>query len=302
MTRAETQGEQSSMNRSSARRALRTVILIAGLATGAIAQGGPLSAVQVLREGGCGGIVPAARPLYHNELLDQAAQQAAIGRGNANYGGSAVVHVRGPQSAMLELLRRADCRSLADRAMTQIGVYQQGSDTWLVLGAARGAAAAALARPVSVSPPPRMAAAPAAPVSASRALELVNEVRARGTRCGEHSFAPAPPLQLSGTLAGVASGHALDMAEHNYFEHEDLTGHTPADRVRAVGYREKLVGENIAYGPTSTEEVVQGWLASPGHCENIMDPRFAEMGIADAAGQGARRGLFWVQLLAAPRS
>jgi uncharacterized protein YkwD len=46
---------------------------------------------------------------------------------------------------------------------------------------------------------------------------------------------------------------------------------------------------------------VQGWLDSPGHCENIMDPRFAEMGIAFAAGHAARRGLFWVQLLVAPR-
>jgi uncharacterized protein YkwD len=91
------------------------------------------------------------------------------------------------------------------------------------------------------------------------------------------------------------------MAEHNYFEHEDLKGRSPVDRVRAVGYQEKLVGENIAYGPKSAEEVVQGWLDSPGHCENIMDSRFAEMGIAYAAGQ-AKRGLYWVQLLAAPRA
>jgi uncharacterized protein YkwD len=71
--------------------------------------------------------------------------------------------------------------------------------------------------------------------------------------------------------------------------------------VRAVGYREKLVGENIAYGPESTEEVMRGWLDSPGHCENIMDPRFAEMGIAFAPGHASKRGLYWVQVLAAPR-
>jgi uncharacterized protein YkwD len=47
--------------------------------------------------------------------------------------------------------------------------------------------------------------------------------------------------------------------------------------------------------------VVQGWLDSPDHCENIMDPRFTEMGIAYAPGQVSRRGLYWVQLLAAPR-
>jgi uncharacterized protein YkwD len=141
-----------------------------------------------------------------------------------------------------------------------------------------------------------------APAQAARTLQLVNEVRARGARCGEKSFAPAPPVKLSDTLAGVALGHASDMALHNYFEHEDPAGNSPADRVRAVGYREKLVGENIAYGPKTADEVVQGWLDSPGHCENIMDPRFGEMGVAYAPGKSSRRGLFWVQLLVAPKA
>ena len=88
------------------------------------------------------------------------------------------------------------------------------------------------------------------------------------------------------------------MAEHDYFEHRDLSGQSPADRVRAVGYREKLVGENIAYGPKSVEEVVQGWLDSPGHCENIMDPRFDAVGFAYAAGHSGRHGLYWVMDLA----
>jgi uncharacterized protein YkwD len=135
---------------------------------------------------------------------------------------------------------------------------------------------------------------------AARALQLVNEVRARGAQCGAQSFGPAPPLTLSGTLAAVARGHATDMAVHDYFEHRDLAGQSPADRVRAAGYSEKLVGENIAYGPKSVEEVVEGWVASPGHCQNIMDPRFVHMGIALAPGRAERRGLFWVQLLAEP--
>ena len=69
-----------------------------------------------------------------------------------------------------------------------------------------------------------------------------------------------------------------------------------------MGYQEKLVGENIAYGPESVEEVVRGWLDSPGHCENIMDPRFAEMGIAYSTGQISRHGLYWVQVLAEPKT
>jgi uncharacterized protein YkwD len=163
-------------------------------------------------------------------------------------------------------------------------------------------AAPAIARAV----PPKEARAPLptpalSPALATRALQLVNDVRARGTHCGDELFGPAPPVTLSGTLANVALGHANDMAEKNYFEHVDPAGQSPADRVRAVGYSEKLVGENIAYGPKSVDEVVQGWLDSPGHCENIMDPRFVEMGIGLAPGH-VKRGLYWVQVLAEPRA
>ena len=270
----------------------RVLVLFGGLAASLGSRADPLSAVQTIREGGCGGTLPAARPLTHNALLDRAAQQWAAGNSIANaaersgYAAQAAagVHISGPESATIQLIRKSGCGTLTDRGMHDIGLYRRGLDTWLVLASAY------------VVP-----ARSQAPVLASRALQLVNEVRARGARCGERSFGPAPPVKLSGTLANVALGHANDMAVHNYFEHQDLSGHSPADRVRAVGYQEKLVGENIAYGPKSADEVVQGWLDSPGHCENIMDPRFAEMGIAYAAGQASKHGLYWVQVLAAPR-
>jgi uncharacterized protein YkwD len=270
----------------------RLLVLLTGLWAAVPAGADTVAAVQLLREGGCGGILPPARPLHHEALLDRAAQQWAAGssptaatrRSGYEAEATAAVHVSGPESSAVELLRRSDCRAVTDGALRDIGVYRHGQDTWLLLASRY------------VVP-----ARSQGPLLAARALQLVNEVRARGARCGERSFAPAPPVTLSGTLAGVALGHASDMAEHNYFEHQDLAGRSPADRVRAVGYPEKLVGENIAYGPKSAEEVVQGWLASPGHCENIMDPRFAEMGIAYAAGHSSKRGLYWVQLLAAPR-
>ena len=247
--------------------------------------------MQLLREGGCGGTLPPARPLRRLAALDRAAEQWATGRtlaAAAELNGydaesTAGLHIKGAESASVQLLKQG-CRTVMNQVFQDIGVFRRGADTWLVFGG------------VHVMP-----ANAQAPTLANRALQLVNAVRARGARCGERSFGPAPPVKLSGTLGSVAFGHANDMARHNYFEHEDLTGHSPADRVRAVGYQEKLVGENIAYGPKSADEVVQGWLDSPGHCENIMDPRFAEMGIAFAAGQSARRGLFWVQLLVAPK-
>ncbi len=134
---------------------------------------------------------------------------------------------------------------------------------------------------------------------AARVLDLVNEARAEGRRCGRRRYAPAAPLAPSRRIEQAAQRHAADMARHGYFEHSGRDGSQPKERLARTGYRSRLTGENIAYGPTSAEEVVAGWLASPGHCENIMEPRFEEMGIAFARGR--RRGeIYWVQLLATP--
>ena len=279
----------------------RLLLLIGGLAASSGSQADPISALQLLREGGCGGIFPPARPLRHIAALDRAAEQWANGRSLASavsgYESESAtgLHIKGPESATVPLLKQSGCRTVTNPSFRDVGLYQRGADSWLVVGLASVV-------PASVVPTSARPAGAQAPTLASRTLELVNEARARGARCGDRSFGPAPPVKLSGTLAGVAFGHAADMAMHNYFEHEDRSGRSPADRVRAVGYQEKLVGENIAYGPKSAEEAVQGWLDSPGHCENIMDPRFAEMGIAYAPGQASRRGLFWVQLLVAPKA
>ncbi|HLJ39459.1 MAG TPA: CAP domain-containing protein [Steroidobacteraceae bacterium] len=254
----------------------------------------------MLRAGGCGGLVPIARPLNHASVLDRAAEQWANGTSlamaaeHSGYRVQSVAGVRlsGADEAVIQTLRRSECHAVAGRDLRDVGVYRRGSDNWLVLAS-------------SVAPPAESSGTAVSPASqslSSRALALVNAARARGATCGSHEFGPAPPLSLSGTLASVALGHAADMARHGYFDHVDLSGQSPADRVRAVGYREKLVGENIAYGPITVEEVVQGWLHSPDHCENIMDPRFAQMGVGMATGQAARRGLFWVQVLAEPRS
>jgi uncharacterized protein YkwD len=288
------------------------LVLLTGLAAAPAARADVLSVVQMMRAGGCGGLVPLARPLNHASVLDRAAEQWAAGKSpsaaaeQSGYHGKSVEGVRlsGSDDAVIQLLRRSECHTVSGRDLRDVGFYRRGADTWLLLASPRAASPSAAPATTWQAPAPN-ARAPVSLASQSlesRALKLVNEARARGASCGSHEFGPAPPLTLSGTLADVALGHATDMAVHGYFDHQDRTGQSPADRVRKVGYREKLVGENIAYGPITVEEVVQGWLHSPDHCENIMDPRFAEMGIGLATGQASRPGLFWVQLLAQPRA
>jgi uncharacterized protein YkwD len=289
-------GKGEYVQRASNRGLLQLIVtclcIAASLAAAAPSRADVFSDVQALREGGCGGLLPPAPALHRSALLDHAAREWATGgfepatamdRSGYRAQATAALHLNGPESSTLPTLRRTRCATVSDRSLKDIGIYQRGFDSWLLM-------ASSYVVPTSSQ----------VPVLSARVLELVNQARMRGALCGGRSFAPAPPVKLSSLLASVAYGHAADMAAHDYFEHEDREGHTPADRVRAAGYREKLVGENMAYGPQTADEVVKGWMESPGHCQNIMDTRFAEMGVAFALGKGGKRGLYWVQDLAAP--
>jgi uncharacterized protein YkwD len=133
----------------------------------------------------------------------------------------------------------------------------------------------------------------------AEALRLVNARRAAGADCGAGgTFPPAPPVQWNDRLAAAAAGHALDMAEHDYFEHVGLDGRTVGQRVSAEGYNWHTVGENIAAGQRAIAQVVDGWIDSDSHCVNMMDPEFREIGMACAADAGSTYGRYWVLDLA----
>jgi uncharacterized protein YkwD len=134
----------------------------------------------------------------------------------------------------------------------------------------------------------------------ARVVDLVNEARSKARRCGSVRYPAAPPLRVAPELNEAASRHARDMARKKYFDHRGANGSQPRDRVMRAGYDPRLTGENIALGPQSAEEVVAGWLDSPGHCENIMDARFRHIGVGLAEGRG-RGKVYWVQNFGAPR-
>jgi uncharacterized protein YkwD len=134
----------------------------------------------------------------------------------------------------------------------------------------------------------------------ARVVELVNDARSHARRCGSERFSAAPPLSVSTKLNEAAAAHARDMVKRKFFEHQGSDGSQPRDRVLRAGYHSRLTGENIAFGPESAEEVVAGWLHSPGHCANIMDDRFRDIGVSLATGP--KRGqIYWVQDFGAPR-
>jgi uncharacterized protein YkwD len=133
------------------------------------------------------------------------------------------------------------------------------------------------------------------------ALAIVNQYRTAGASCGARgTFAPAAALTLNAKLTSAAYGHSRDMADNNYFSHDSLDGRSMVDRVNAAGYAWSTIGENIAAGYSSVQSVVEGWMASDGHCANLMNPRFTEFGLACARNSASTYRIYWTQDLGRP--
>jgi len=126
-------------------------------------------------------------------------------------------------------------------------------------------------------------------------LSEVNAVRAQARDCGSVHFAAAGPLTWNAQLATAARLHSQDMADRSYFAHDTPDGVTPQTRMERAGYTGwTATGENIAAGYT-VSKVMAGWLASPGHCENIMRPQFRELGVGIYSKPGSAYGSYFTQ-------
>jgi uncharacterized protein YkwD len=133
--------------------------------------------------------------------------------------------------------------------------------------------------------------------SPAEVLARINQARAAGQRCGARAMAPVPALKWDRSLQQAAAGHSLDMARRNYFEHESPEGRSVRDRANAQNYRGKYVGENIAAGSRTLDDAMQMWLASAGHCQNMMDPGFHEVAVACVQQPGSHWGTYWTMVL-----
>ena len=128
-------------------------------------------------------------------------------------------------------------------------------------------------------------------------LQAVNQARAEPRQCGSQSMPAAAPLRWERRLFAAARGHSADMARLDYMSHTGRDGRSVAQRVLAQGYPWSVVGENLAAGPQTVEEVVDGWLASPGHCVNLMKRDFAEVAVACVQREGTTWGRYWTMVL-----
>jgi len=263
------------------------------LAGAAAARPGLVASLEALRAAGCAGRPGLAASLHERRELDEAARRLAGGAtleqalAAAGYQAvvAAAVHVTGDvdDAAVVRSVARRACTQLLDRSVTHVGTMRAGSEAWVVLAAPFPSAALRDVDAVR-----------------RRVVELANAARARPRRCGDASFGVARPLVRSPVLTRVAQAHAADMAARDVVAHEGGDGSEPAERVTRTGYRWRLVGENIASGTTSPEETVERWLASPGHCANLMNADFTETGVAYVADPSRRGRVYWTQVFAAP--
>jgi len=176
-----------------------------------------------------------------------------------------------------------------------------GGDSSAPAGGAEGAAPAA-STPAS-GPAATVGSTCNLPNFRAAVLARINQVRASGADCGSDGvFGAAAPVAWNDKLTLAAEGHSQDMAAKNFFSHTSADGRTLADRVNATGYAWSSLGENIAAGYPSINAVMDGWIASPGHCANLMNAGFAEVGVVCVPGNaGDTYSTYWTMDLGRPR-
>ncbi|AEY65448.1 CAP domain-containing protein [Clostridium sp. BNL1100] len=117
-----------------------------------------------------------------------------------------------------------------------------------------------------------------------RVVELVNAERAKNG---------LKPLTMNAQVNKTATLKSQDMAKLGYFDHNSPTYGSPFDMMKKYGISYRTAGENIAMGQTTPEQVMKGWMNSPGHRANILKSSFTQIGVGVAKNSSGR--LYWTQ-------
>jgi uncharacterized protein YkwD len=212
--------------------------------------------------------------------LQQALARAAYPMVNVQ-----AISLSGPRDApsAMKAIQESFCQVVLDPQFVDIGVSRDARE-WRIV----------LARPLLSG---RLGDWQA---EGQKLLEAMNSARTQARQCGSQSFAATTPLAWNATLGSAAETHSRAMANHNFFDHKDRDGRTPGDRAELAGYAGQQVGENISAGQDTVRKVVDGWLASPGHCANLMNPQYRELGAAYAVDPKSDAGIYWTAMFGAP--
>jgi len=125
-------------------------------------------------------------------------------------------------------------------------------------------------------------------------LRTINEYRKTGCQCDKNTFMkPVAKLKWSTELEEAAWLHTTFMYENKIMDHDDFCNkgrYKPNNRLRYLGYYKWNAGENIAWGYTDENGVMDGWKHSPGHCKIMLGEYYTHVAVA-------RMGNYWAMVV-----
>lgn len=120
-------------------------------------------------------------------------------------------------------------------------------------------------------------------------IEVIELINARRSDYGLDT------LTADDNITEIALAHSKDMAEYDYIDHTSPAGLSPFDRLDFAGIYYMSAAENIGSGFLTAEDVVNSWMNSPAHRENILNPEFTHIGVGYYAG--GSNGTYWTLML-----
>ncbi len=135
-----------------------------------------------------------------------------------------------------------------------------------------------------------------------RVVNYINALRLQPRACGDKLYPATSKIAWNNKLSMAAVSHSDDMANNNFFNHKGTSGLIASDRVSNTGYDWKTVAENIAGGTDTPEQTIDQWLASPGHCHNLMNSAHTEIGLACTRNNLSDYRIYWTLVLASSNS
>lgn len=132
-------------------------------------------------------------------------------------------------------------------------------------------------------------------------LYAVNQARSQEQNCGGTMMPAVPALTWDYSLESAAYRHSSDMANADFMDHTGSDGSSPGDRIEDTGYVARAWAENVAVGQKDIDAVMAAWMASSGHCKNIMSSSVTEMGASAVENSGTKYGIYWTQVFGRPQ-
>lgn len=173
-----------------------------------------------------------------------------------------------------EILKQAEMRSGKSGSITLSGA---GAGTYFIQVSKTGREASSYRFNLVTAPASTANGTSGSPGSSTSVSNIISQIVSLTNSFRQQNG--LAPLALNSRLSNAAQTHTQNMAFQDFVSHTGVDGASVAQRVSATGYKWSLVAENVAAGYQTAADVVQGWINSPGHRSNLLNPTVTEIGV-----------------------